>query len=171
MKRAFLLGSSACLLLIGAAPPADRAGVLKAVTDCRAVSDAGQRLSCYDAAVARLDVATAKKDIVVLDREEVKETRRGLFGFPLPKLPFFRGDESQKEAAPAQIDAVATSARSLGYGKWRLVLDNGAIWETTESVTRHDPKQGSKIRIKAGSMTNYFLSIDGDPSVRAKRVG
>jgi hypothetical protein len=170
VKKAMLL-LGGVTVLVAAAPASDRSAVLKAVTDCRTVSDSAARLACYDSAVATLDAAATKKDIVVLDREEVKETRRGLFGFPLPKLPFFKGDESHKADMPSILLTTATSARAIGYGKWRIVIDGGAIWETTEPVLRHDPKEGSKIRIREGTMTNYFLSIDGDPAIRAKRVG
>ena len=169
MRKAVAAGFGA-VLLVGAAP-AERAGVLKAVTDCRTVTDNIKRLACYDAAVATLDTAAAKKEIVVLDREAVRETRKGLFGFTLPKLPFFSGDVSQKDEQPVEVNTTIRSARSLGHGKWQITLEDGAIWETTDSVTRHDPKPGRKIRIRQGAVTNYFLSIDGDPSVRAKRVG
>lgn len=172
MKRA-ILATLSMATIVAAAPAAtaDKNGVLKAVTDCRAVADSTQRLACYDAAVARLDTAAAKNDIVVLDREEVKETRKGLFGFALPKLPFFKGDDSHKEPEVVELNSVVKRAQNIGHAHWRITLENDAVWETTDPVTRHDPKPGAKIRVRQGAMTNYFLSIDGDPSVRAKRVG
>lgn len=170
VKRTIVL-LSGLGVLAAAAPASDRAAVLKAVTDCRALTDGAARLSCYDGAVGTLDAAAARRDIVVLDREEVKQTRRGLFGFSLPRLPFFKGDESQKADMPSELLTTAQGVRPLGHGKWRIVVEGGAVWETTEPVLRHDPKVGGKIRIRQGSMTNYFLSVDGDPAVRAKRVG
>lgn len=167
MRNLFLLAASA--IAIAAAPADNRSAVLKAVTDCRAVTESTARLACYDGAVGRLDAAATKKEIVVLDREEVKQTRRGLFGFSLPRIPLFKGDDAKD--TPAQVETTARSVRSLGYGKWRIVMEDGAIWATTEPSSRRDPKEGSRIRIKAGTMGAYFLSIDGAASVRAKREG
>ncbi len=165
MRTILLIGMS--VGLSAAAPTSNRAAVVGAVTDCRTIADSSTRLACYDSAVAALDTAATKKDIVVLDREEVRQTRRGLFGFALPKLPFFKGDDS-KDTAPTEIVATVQSMRPLGYGKWRVVLDDGAVWDTTE-VVRRDPHEGSKVRIKSAVLGSFMMNIDGAAAVRVRR--
>ena len=49
--------------------------------NCRNITDSAARLACYDKSAATIGEAVAKKDLVVMDRESVKKTKRGLFGF------------------------------------------------------------------------------------------
>jgi len=156
---------------------------LEAALACRAETDDARRLACYDRAVGGLAEATAKGDVKVLDREEVRRTKRSLFGFSLPKLPFFGNDGDGDKAGKAsgkdgdatadsdeQIEATAAAVSSEGYGRWTITLDDGAVWRVTEKP-RRDPKPGSKITIRRATMGGYFLKIDGGTAVRALRVG
>jgi hypothetical protein len=169
-----LLLACALLLAVGPAnaadPPVKGSKLLDDLKDCRAITEPERRLACYDSTAARLADATAKRDVIVVDREDVRKTRRSLFGFSLPNFSLFGGkeDDEDKERV-TQLDAVAKSVREAGYGAWRIVLDDGAVWETSDPVVRA-PKTGSKIRIKAGAFTSYKLSIDGGPAVKARRV-
>jgi hypothetical protein len=140
---------------------------LRALEACRGIGDAAARLTCFDTAAARLADAVARKDVVVLDQQDIKETRRSLFGFSVPRLPLFRGDSGEEQS---EIEATISSASSLGMGKWRLRLPDGAIWLTTESIGfGRDPKAGQKVVIKKGALGNYFIRIDGQRGVRGKR--
>ena len=152
--------------------------VLQKIADCRTVVGDAARLACYDAAAAALGEATARQDIVVLDREAVRETRKGLFGFSLPKLPFFGGDRADKagkeEAAReeiTEIDGVAALVRSVGYHQFRIILEDGAVWTTTEASTLDTPHVGSKIHIKRAALGSYLLKIDGGRALKALRAG
>ena len=144
--------------------------VVDAVVACRAETDGQARLRCFDATVASLAQATSAGSLVVVDREDVRKTRRSLFGFALPKLPFFSGDDSQ-DSQSDRIEANIKSARHLGYDKWLIELDNDAAWQTTEALTRQaPPKAGQSLTIRKGALGNYFLSIENKASVRAMRV-
>lgn len=152
------------------APPAPSNALVNAVLACKAEEEAQARLRCYDDTVASLSQATTAGSLVVIDREDVRQTRRSLFGFTLPKLPFFKGDDSQDDQAE-EIEAKVKSARNLGYDKWLIVLDNDAAWQTTEAMTRQsDPRPGQSVKIKKGTLGGYFLSIDGKASLRAMRI-
>ena len=65
---------------------ADRPDLLADLQSCRAIDDSARRLACFDRAAASLLAARDSGDVRVVDREEVQETRRSLFGFTLPKL-------------------------------------------------------------------------------------
>ena len=62
--------------------------------------------------------------------------------------------------------------RSLGYGKYAIVLDSGARWQTTEPVNYGPtPAAGRAIKIKKGTLGSYFISIDGGRAVKGMRTG
>jgi hypothetical protein len=141
-----------------------------AILACREQSNAEARLRCYDSAAASLAEASASGKISVLDREEVRKTRRSLFGFNIPSIPFFRGDV-EKESEPDQIEARLKSARATGYNKWLVELEGGALWQTTEPDTRGStPKAGQLARIKKGAIGSYMISFEGSRALRAMRV-
>lgn len=145
--------------------------LVEALAKCRAQTDDIARLRCYDQAAGALTEAAAQGDVVVVDQQDLKQARKSLFGFSLPKLPFFGGDESASDQE-AEIAASIASAEGLGYGKWRITLDNGAVWETTEvSSSVRDPRAGNPVLIKRGALGSYLMRIDGRRGLRAKRVG
>lgn len=142
---------------------------------CRAIADNVARLACFDRQVGAMDAAAQRDEVVVLDKSELNKTRKTLFGFSFPKLPFLGGgddgdgDKPQEEGF-SQIDSVIASARSLGYGKWQIGLEDGAQWMTTEAVTGRDPKVGQKIELKRAAMGSFIGKIEGGRAVRMKRV-
>ncbi len=142
---------------------------VNAVLACQTESSAQQRLACYDAAAGKLASATTSGAIVVVDKEELRKTRRTLFGFSLPRISLFRGDSP--EDAPEQMEAKIQSAKDVDYGRWLIVLDNGAVWQTTEVERKMSlPKEGQNVTIKRAALNSYFLSINGRRPLRAMRV-
>src|SRR5438309_6977723 len=65
--------------------------LVAAIDRCRQITDPTQRLACFDGAANALVKATASGDVSVVDRGEVRKVRHSLFGFSLPKVPFFAG--------------------------------------------------------------------------------
>jgi hypothetical protein len=175
MKRKALVMIAALTAGAGSAAGAqDKAAspaLIQALEGCRGQADDAARLRCYDRAAGALADAARQGSIVIVDREDVRKTRRSLFGFSLPKLPFFSGDKSQEDQAD-EITAKIASAGSIGYGKYRMKLEDGALWETTEaSDPIRPPKAGNEVLIKKGPLGSYMIRIAGQRAVRAKRVG
>ncbi|HEU0135414.1 MAG TPA: hypothetical protein VFR28_11375 [Allosphingosinicella sp.] len=142
--------------------------LIQGIAACRDIADEKARLACYDEAGARLSQAVEKKELVVLDRQEINQTRRSLFGFGLPDIPLFRG-EGGKDSG--QIETVIAGVSPLANGKWQIRLEDGAVWQTTEPWTAaSDPKSGQKIVIRRGMMGNYFLRINGRTGISGMRV-
>lgn len=150
------------------APPDPVAGIER----CRSITAADARLACFDAAASALASARASGEVQLVNRRELREARRGLFGFALPKLPFFRGDDTQDEAS-SRLDSRITSARGLGYGKYRITIADGdAVWETTESYSTLEPPQaGQPISIRKGPLGSYMVRINNQRGVKGRRVG
>lgn len=153
-----------------AAAPAGGAGegLLSQLRNCRQLADPTAKIACYDAAVAAFDSAVAEKKVVVLDREDVRETRRSLFGFNLPKLPLFGGGDGDKEEE--EVVSRISAVRSLGYGKWRIRIETGAVWQTIEAPRIDIPPEiGDEVRIRRAAMGSYFMNIKGRRAVKATR--
>jgi len=152
--------------------PASGANPLNAVVACREIGDAARRLACYDEAATRLTQAVGRNEVVVLDREEIRQTRRSLFGFHLPRLPIFGGGAREVAETPDEITATVAAASNIGYDKYRIRLEDGAVWQTTESsASITPPHTGSSVVIRRGAMGNYFMRIDGQRGLRAMRTG
>ena len=156
---------------VNAGPPASvanaQSGLLGGLAACRTITSPDDRLACFDREAARIGQAVASREVVVLSRQDVVDTHRSLFGFSLPKLPFF-GDQTGEAH---EMLTNATGARSLGYGKWQIVLSEGGTWETTEGDDNNFlPHAGSKIRIRRGVLGSYLMNIDGARAVSAHRV-
>lgn len=136
--------------------------------ECRAIPDATERLACYDKKVTEIDTAEKNDELVVVDKAEVKEAERGLFGLSLPKIKLFGGDRNQ----PLQdLTATIKSARLSAYGKWSIVLEDGAVWQQTDDVSlTKDPKAGSTIVIKTAALGSYMAKVNDGRAFRIKRI-
>jgi hypothetical protein len=176
MKRcsSFLAVMALAALVPASAPAKPKAqdarsnALLQALSACRSVTDEKARLDCYDQASARLSEAVDKKELVVLDRQEIRETRRSLFGFSVPNIPLFRGESGGDDG---KLETTIAGAGRLEGGKWQIRLEDGALWQTTETrLNFSDPRPGQKIVIQRGSLGNYFLRVDGQRGIRGRRV-
>jgi hypothetical protein len=136
------------------------------LVQCKDIADGAARLACYDAASAKMQQAAEAKDIVILDRAEVRKTKRSLFGFLLPKLPFF---DEQEQDEFTTIETTFASVTPIGYGKYQFAIPEGGIWETTET-TQASLREGRKIKIKRGSVGGFLMQIGSGGYVRVKRV-
>lgn len=168
------LVATAAALAVGAAM-AQTAGsglpaAVQRVLDCRSASPDAARLACYDAAVGEFARLVGAGEIVIVDKERVAKVKRQAFGFALPSLSLFeRGDKPQELES---IAATAATAYRQGDGKWVVELeDNGGVWAQTDNEPlEHDPHKGSKIEIKKAAMGSFFMKIDGQRALRARRV-
>ncbi len=136
--------------------------------NCRNITDDSERLACYDGKVGALDEAQKNEEIIVTDREAVKQAKRGLFGFSIPKLKIFgsEGDDQLKE-----LTSTVRSARVDRGGKWIIILEDGAKWKQVGSeYVRGHPKAGMGVRIRKASFGTYFVNVDGRRAIRMKRV-
>lgn len=152
--------------------PPKQSPIVGALQACRAIAEPAERLACYDKQAGALLDATSKGDVAVVDKSEVREARKSLFGFGVPKIPFFSGDDTADEVADT-LESTIKSANGIGYGKFRMVIAEGnAVWENTETYgTMREPKVGDKIVIKRGPLGSYLLRIGSNRGVKGKRVG
>lgn len=140
----------------------------KDLVACRQIAENAARLACYDRQVASLDQAQSQGDLVVADRKQVKEAQRDLFGYSIPKSNLLGTD---KEEPISQLEAVIASVRQAPRGGWRLVLENGSVWDQIDTeVLAVDPRSGGKVVIKRAAFGSYQARINGQPPIKVRRV-
>jgi hypothetical protein len=150
----------------------DRAATVQKLMDCRTVTDSAARLACYDTAAAALDVAEARGEIVVVEKEQMKAVRKQAFGFSLPSLSLFdRGDKGEAAEPLDRITATLSGAYRNGSGKWVMELEDGAVWVQTDSeALNRDAKKGSTIEIRKAAMGSFLVNVDKQRAIRATRT-
>ena len=158
-------GQSAPKKIDGGPPPAQ----VSALLGCRTITDNAERLACYDKTAATIGDAVAKKDLVVFDRESVRKTKRGLFGFAIPNLGIFGDDDNEVEIK--QIEGTIVSTAFNGDGGYIFRLSDGSRWSQMDGKAFPvAPRNGDKVVVKKGALGSYFLSITGLPGVKVRRT-
>ena len=169
-----VLGMSVLIAAPGAtAPKAAKDGQPPAqvteLLNCRGIADGAARLACYDKAAATIGDAVAKRDLVVFDRESVKKTKRGLFGFSIPNLGVFGDDDDEVEIK--QIEGTITGFSHNADGGYVFRLADGSRWSQMDGKPLAIPPQnGDKVVVKKGTLGAYFLSVAKQPGVKVKRI-
>ena len=150
-----------------AAPPAAFARAIQ----CRTITDPQERLACYDREVPALAAAEQTNEIRVVDRQQMRQTRRSLFGIALPDLGGVFGGSDGDEEGGNEINATIQSARADGYGKWTFVLDDGARWQQIDTRNlSSDPRPGQPIRIRRAAMGSFLANVNRQIAIRVRRI-
>ena len=140
--------------------------IFQDVLQCRAIQDANARLACYDRGVAALDTAQKTNELFVADKDAMREARRGLFGFSVPKLKIFSGDDlGDMDELETTIAGVSQGARGYVF-----TLPDGARWAQTDKRYMDKPKVGAKIKIEKALLGSYMASINKKPGFRVERL-
>ncbi|MEP2103335.1 MAG: hypothetical protein ABJP02_08450 [Parasphingorhabdus sp.] len=138
---------------------------------CKNITEAEQRLACFDEKVAALETAQTNNQVVIADREQVREARRGLFGLSLPRIKLFDGDGDDGDQID-QIEGIIASARASRSGKWVIKLEDGAVWQQTDAPrsTSRRPRADDAIAIKRGSLGSFVAKVNGGRAFKVKRI-
>jgi len=140
-----------------------------AVLDCLTVPDRDARLACFEDAALKLKAATERQDIVVVDKDQIKKTKRTLFGLQLPRIDILGGGADQDEVK--QVDGIVASAHRDGDGRWVVGLQDGAVWQQMDDrVVAREPRAGFPVRIDRASMGTFMMSIRNQPAIRVRRL-
>ncbi len=147
--------------------------------ECRAITDPAARLACFDRQVAALAAAEESRAVRIIDREAVREARRGLFGFSLGNIGNLFGsgsedDEEEEERADndvvTQIESTLASVTRGENGRLILVLENGQRWiQTDPGRSGRTPRVGETVSIRRAALGSFIANIADRPGIRVMR--
>ena len=144
----------------------DAPDYLGSLAECRRIEEPTQRLACYDREVAAVVAASDEGEVRLVEREDVRETRRKLFGFAVPDKLFGNDDE--------QLDTLETTiTRVQPYGRegYLITTDEGSVWRITNPPLRFArPKAGQSVEFKTAALGSFFVRVNGQLGVKGVRV-
>ncbi|PZO72361.1 MAG: hypothetical protein DI636_00945 [Pelagerythrobacter marensis] len=154
------------------------AAPLDGISQCRSITAEAARLACFDREVTALEEAVRREDVRLVSRHDVERTRRGLFGFSLPRIGLFGGgrdedeDESDELAELETLTSTITEVRATGPDSWLFrIADGRALWQITNAPSRLRPPQaGQTVVFQRATLGSYFIRLNGQIGVKGKRV-
>jgi hypothetical protein len=161
------------LLVAGPAQAARPAGTsvpaqVQRLMECRAVAAAEERLACFDRETAAMGQALASNDLVVVDKEQARATKRSVFGFSVPN---FGGIFGGRDDEISEIESTIRSTSRNAERGWVITLADGSVWSQTDDWPGLDPRPGRKVVVKRGALGSYRLMIPGQNGIKVKRIG
>ncbi|MBB3033456.1 hypothetical protein [Alteriqipengyuania lutimaris] len=145
-------------------------GYLERLSECRQIADSGQRLACYDREVGAVVAASEQGDVRIVDREDVRQTKRRLFGFSIPDNLFGGRDDDDDEKMDT-LQTTITQVRTSGRRGFLITTAEGSVWRITSAPMRlAPPKAGQSVEFKTASLGSYFIRINGQLGVKGVRV-
>lgn len=177
----FQIGASCALAVIFSASAAaamdDDQGpsnaYLEALKACQAESDPATRLACFDTAAESMVGASEAGELKLVDREEVRKTRRKLFGFSLPDFGIFgKGDDDREDEDEfSQMETTIASVSGSHSTGYILRTAEGAVWRVDDVPGRLlEPRKGDTLLIKSGALSSYFLRINNQRGIKGSRI-
>lgn len=175
MKRSvpilFLLLSATPIVTAVAATADQPPAVYSALMRCRGLPAETERLACYDEAVAKLETATRNREVVLVDREHIRNTKRKLFGLPLPDLNLFGDDREGRTEQVDTLEGEVAEAHTEGDGNWVMRLKDGAVWMQTDGrPLAVAPRGGTKVVVKRAAMGSFIMRVNRQPGIRVRRA-
>lgn len=152
--------------------PAAESGVINQLRQCQTITDSQARLTCFDQGMAAFDAATRAGEVAVLDRRQVEQTNRQLFGFQVPNLGQLFGGNSNVSSGETinEIETTLVKATRRGDGRWMFELADGSVWHQTNNDRFNvRDRQGDQVRIRRASLSSYLMTVGGSRGIRVQR--
>ena len=163
------------LLVLAASAPAHADSAQDALAEiarCADITDAAERLKCFDAAMPRVKSALSTP----APQQQPAPAKSWLewFGLSRPApAPSTKPEDFGKPApepapAPGELNEITSGVLEFARtprGKALFVLENGQVWRQIDSdqTVVLDPERGRamKVKIERGFLDSYNLTIDG----------
>ena len=147
----------------GAAIAADKSErTLDAFRQCGTIPDTGNRLACFDNALASIEQR------IVADKKEERQRKQAEYG--LRERDVHASDEpanaDPNEAVAGVSSTIAEVYVQQATSRFVFVLENGQIWKQTQlSSFKGTPKPGMAVTISDGAIGGYRLKIEGKSGI------
>jgi hypothetical protein len=146
--------------------PTDYVAQLKS---CRSLAEGAERLACFDKAAGEIVAATESGEVSIVDREQVRETRRSLFGFTMPKLGIFGSSDDEDDSA--MMESTITDVRRMQGDTYVITIAEGSKWQMSNVPMRlRTPREGDAVVFKRAALGSYFIRIAGQTGVKGRRI-
>lgn len=174
-----VFGIAAALILVLAsglslaAEPAypSSAGLIDGIRSCRSLASDSERAACYDSAASALIGAVDSGDVRLVDREQVRQSRRQLFGTSAPELDILKSDGKDADDKTDLLETTIVSAVKTGLASWRFTTAEGAVWEINNPPRNIAPiRLNDKVVFKRASLGFFFVRINGQTGVKGRRI-
>ncbi len=153
-----LLRVLACSALLFAVAPVV-AAPQAAPHSCAAVTAAGERLACYDAAFPPVAGAV----------DMALEKERALKEFGLNKVQL-RDPDRMSVLAPDRVEASVARVSVRPTGQRLVTLDSGQVWLLTEGTMKGHLIVGDRVTIREATFGSHVLLTPKNIALRARRV-
>ena len=148
-------------------------GVIDQLRQCQSISDNQARLNCFDRGMAALDAASRSGEVAIIDRRQIEQTNRQLFGFQVPNLGHLFGGSSSSQVGGETISEIETTlvnAQRRGDGRWVFQLADGSVWQQTNNDRFNvRNREGDPVRIRRASLGSYLMTVGGSRGIRVQR--
>jgi hypothetical protein len=128
---------------------------LQAAQACTRLGDDAARLLCYDTAMGRFRSASGGPKPQSAPPTSVATEAEAKFGDD------GRLHTQTKPSLPKKMSAQVREVTVLPAGLYRLVLDNGQVWDTTQAVSALAFKANDAVTITHGLLGSHQISLTG----------
>jgi hypothetical protein len=138
----------------------------ESAASCANIGDNMQRLACYDSFFGKGSTVQPTPPTAAKAQTPAQPTPAA------PSASEFGGEfRNQHKDGPKRLNAVVTDVTSIGQGLYRLKLDNGQVWDTTQADWALAFHPSNTVTISRMMLGNYLISrAGGGRSVAVKRV-
>lgn len=159
MRRCLLIGLLSYSLAALAAEPV---AVPPEFLTCSRIQQNGERLACFDRAVAYLQ--GSGKDVPAPSAESS-------FGLQT-SVTDVRAAPVKPEQSEAMLSSVTASVSDVSATRdgLRIALDNGQTWRQINGSTPFAPKAGDRVTVRRGAFGSFLMDVPNGPALRVKRV-
>ena len=152
-------------------------GAMDDLKNCQLIQKDKPRLECYDQAMSKLNSAIQSKDLFVIEKSEIEEAREENFGksssesAPIRAIIDKEASNSKDESHPDLVSVIVKTEKTT-RNRTRFYLENGQIWEQTNSGNVYvSKKKTNTAHIRKASITGYKLKINNKGTlIRVKRI-
>lgn len=164
-------------IMIGAEPLFAQDGPAKGTADyveglksCQTLTDDIARLACFDTQVSKIVTASDTGEVQVIDREDVRQTKRSLFGFNVPNIKIF-GDGRDDAEQDGLFRTTIASVQYLSSRSARFTTAEGAVWEMKDIPRRlRRIEEGDTAEFKGAALGTFFIRINNQLGIKGRRV-
>lgn len=159
MRRCLLIGLLSCSLSALAAEPA---AVPPEFLTCSRIQQNGERLACYDRALAYLQGSGEKVSA---------PSAESSFGLQT-SVTDVHAEPVKPEQSEATLSSVTASVNDVSATRdgLRISLDNGQTWRQTTGSTAFAPKPGDQVTVRRGALGSFLMDVPNGPALRVRRV-